>query len=118
MKIPTSDSAFDDLLWEYNGFNDTYQGECEEILLEMQRIFYEDLRVESTINGKLILLTLLNFPELFQKCILVGINYYVNYAMMKKYNDATVSEKPISGMTNYSFFMIFFQSAFCFILEI
>ncbi|XVE72620.1 hypothetical protein DITRI_Ditri11bG0052700 [Diplodiscus trichospermus] len=35
-----------DELWEYNGLQDAHQGECEEILLEMQRIFYEDLRTE------------------------------------------------------------------------
>lgn len=36
----------DDALWEYDGLHTAYQGECEEILLEMQRIFYEDLRTE------------------------------------------------------------------------
>ncbi|OMO89519.1 hypothetical protein COLO4_19724 [Corchorus olitorius] len=36
-----------DELWEYNGLHEAYQGECEEILLEMQRIFYEDLRTDS-----------------------------------------------------------------------
>ncbi|KAF7836752.1 RPA-interacting protein isoform X2 [Senna tora] len=51
IKVPTSDSEFDDLLWEYNGVHNTYEGECEEILLEMQRIFYEDLKVEPTIEG-------------------------------------------------------------------
>ncbi|XP_031372947.1 uncharacterized protein LOC116188001 isoform X2 [Punica granatum] len=35
-----------DPIWEYNGLHDAYQGDCEEILLEMQRIFYEDLREE------------------------------------------------------------------------
>uniref|UniRef100_A0A7N0UTU2 RPA-interacting protein n=1 Tax=Kalanchoe fedtschenkoi TaxID=63787 RepID=A0A7N0UTU2_KALFE len=35
-----------DDLWEYDGLHDTYQGECEEILLEMQKVFYEDLRVQ------------------------------------------------------------------------
>ncbi|KAE8685279.1 Chaperone DnaJ-domain superfamily protein, putative isoform 1 [Hibiscus syriacus] len=35
-----------DELWEYNGLQDAYQGECEEILLELQRVFYEDLRRE------------------------------------------------------------------------
>ncbi|GMI69182.1 hypothetical protein like AT4G12760 [Hibiscus trionum] len=39
-------SETSDELWEYNGLQDAYQGECEEILLEMQRIFYEDLRRE------------------------------------------------------------------------
>lgn len=58
IEVPTSDSERDKKLWEYNGFHDTYQGDCEEILLEMQRIFYEDLEVEPTLNGKLMLLTL------------------------------------------------------------
>lgn len=34
----------DDMLWEYDGLHTAYQGDCEEILLEMQRIFYEDLK--------------------------------------------------------------------------
>uniref|UniRef100_A0A2P2MXQ2 Uncharacterized protein MANES_12G058800 n=1 Tax=Rhizophora mucronata TaxID=61149 RepID=A0A2P2MXQ2_RHIMU len=37
-----------DILWEYDGIHDAYQGECEEILLEMQRIFYDDFRAEPT----------------------------------------------------------------------
>ncbi|KAG5567141.1 hypothetical protein RHGRI_002641 [Rhododendron griersonianum] len=41
-----SGMAVDDALWEYDGLHTAYQGECEEILLEMQRIFYEDLRTE------------------------------------------------------------------------
>ncbi|XP_028755667.1 uncharacterized protein LOC114715029 isoform X2 [Neltuma alba] len=47
----TSDSEFDDLLWEYDGVHTTYQGECEEILIEMQRIFYEDLEAEPNIKA-------------------------------------------------------------------
>ncbi|XP_022771616.1 uncharacterized protein LOC111314475 isoform X2 [Durio zibethinus] len=39
-------SKASDELWEYNGLQDAYQGECEEILLEMQRIFYEDHMTE------------------------------------------------------------------------
>ncbi|CAK9312059.1 unnamed protein product [Citrullus colocynthis] len=35
-----------DVLWEYEGIQDAYQGEGEDILLEMQRIFYEDLNVD------------------------------------------------------------------------
>ncbi|KAH9603430.1 hypothetical protein KSS87_012635, partial [Heliosperma pusillum] len=31
-----------DMLWEYNGIHTADQEECEEILLEMQKIFYED----------------------------------------------------------------------------
>ncbi|KAL5549540.1 hypothetical protein UlMin_004771 [Ulmus minor] len=48
LKMSTSSVEMDDMLWEYNGLYDAYQGECEEILLEMQKIFYEDLREEST----------------------------------------------------------------------
>ncbi|KAJ8559259.1 hypothetical protein K7X08_000027 [Anisodus acutangulus] len=40
--------ALDDTIWEYNGLHEAYQGDCEEMLLEMQRIFYEDLRMEET----------------------------------------------------------------------
>lgn len=36
----------DDILWEYDGLDGACQGECEEILLEMQKIFYEDLNSE------------------------------------------------------------------------
>lgn len=45
-KKSTSASETDDMLWEYDG--NTYDGECEEIMLEMQRIFYEDPRTEPT----------------------------------------------------------------------
>ncbi|XP_031100041.1 RPA-interacting protein B isoform X1 [Ipomoea triloba] len=38
----------DEIIWEYDGLHTAYQGDCEEMLLEMQRIFYEDLRVEET----------------------------------------------------------------------
>ncbi|CAN0897469.1 hypothetical protein LINGRAHAP2_LOCUS19148 [Linum grandiflorum] len=40
----------DDMLWEYDGLHDAYDGDCEEILLEMQRIFYEDLKEESNMK--------------------------------------------------------------------
>ncbi|CAK7349190.1 unnamed protein product [Dovyalis caffra] len=49
LKFPTCAlEASDEVLWEYDGLHDAYQCECEEILLEMQRIFYEDLRDETT----------------------------------------------------------------------
>ncbi|EEF37781.1 uncharacterized protein LOC8288309 [Ricinus communis] len=48
LKIPTSAPDPSDILWEYDGLHDAYQGECEDMLLEMQRIFYEDLRAEPT----------------------------------------------------------------------
>ncbi|KAK4774548.1 hypothetical protein SAY86_009483 [Trapa natans] len=38
----------DGCIWEYKGLQDAYPGDCEEILLELQRIFYEDLREEHT----------------------------------------------------------------------
>lgn len=40
-----------DMLWEYDGLHNAYQGDCEEILLEMQRIFYEDLDSEQNRKG-------------------------------------------------------------------
>ncbi|KAL6978941.1 hypothetical protein U1Q18_020620 [Sarracenia purpurea var. burkii] len=46
--IITSAHEVDDPLWEYDGLHSAYEGECEEILLEMQRIFYEDLQTEPT----------------------------------------------------------------------
>ncbi|GMP90064.1 hypothetical protein CsSME_00041361 [Camellia sinensis var. sinensis] len=47
-EILSSTPEVDDAIWEYEGLHTAYQGECEEILLEMQRIFYEDLRTEPT----------------------------------------------------------------------
>ncbi|XP_047328537.1 uncharacterized protein LOC124931987 isoform X2 [Impatiens glandulifera] len=49
----TCTSGKDDMLWEYAGLQEAYQGECEDILLEMQRIFYEELEKDETIpdNG-------------------------------------------------------------------
>lgn len=41
-----------DILWEYGGPEDAYEGDSEEILLEMQHLFYNDLISETTINGK------------------------------------------------------------------
>lgn len=52
LKISTSVPEIDDILWEYDGLHDACQGECEEILLEMQRIFYEDVKAESAGKGK------------------------------------------------------------------
>ncbi|XP_021300646.1 uncharacterized protein LOC110429083 [Herrania umbratica] len=46
LEISNSVPKATDELWEYSGLQDAYQGECEEVLLEMQRIFYEDLRTE------------------------------------------------------------------------
>ncbi|KAJ4849848.1 hypothetical protein Tsubulata_040810 [Turnera subulata] len=45
-KVSDPAAEANDLLWEYDGLHDAYQGDCEEILLEMQRIFYEDLRAQ------------------------------------------------------------------------
>ncbi|OIV97530.1 hypothetical protein TanjilG_12287 [Lupinus angustifolius] len=48
--VPISDCEMDDLLWDYDGLHSTYQGECEEIMLEMQRIFYQDLTSKPVIK--------------------------------------------------------------------
>ncbi|KAI3450162.1 hypothetical protein Pfo_006827 [Paulownia fortunei] len=45
---PMFGTATDDMIWEYDGLHTAYQGDCEEMLLEMQRIFYEDLRTEES----------------------------------------------------------------------
>uniref|UniRef100_A0A803MFM8 RPA-interacting protein n=1 Tax=Chenopodium quinoa TaxID=63459 RepID=A0A803MFM8_CHEQI len=45
-KLPSSLSGEDDVLWEYDGPHTADKSECEEILLEMQRIFYEDIKLE------------------------------------------------------------------------
>lgn len=60
LQFTTSASDISDILWEYDGLHDAYKGECEEILLEIQRIFYEDLRDESTKKGEIWLLFLSN----------------------------------------------------------
>lgn len=51
-KFPTSSLEANDVLWEYDGLHKAYDGDCEEILLEMQRIFYEDLMAEPTRKGE------------------------------------------------------------------
>ncbi|KAJ4730308.1 RPA-interacting protein [Melia azedarach] len=48
MKKSAAAAEPNDIIWEYDGLDSAYQGECEEILIEMQRIFYEDLRSEPT----------------------------------------------------------------------
>lgn len=50
---PISASETNDLLWEYDGLHAACQEEREEILLEMQRIFYDDLRLDQTRGGDL-----------------------------------------------------------------
>lgn len=45
-EVPSSLSGDDDVLWEYDGLCTADKDECEEILLEMQRIFYEDIKLE------------------------------------------------------------------------
>uniref|UniRef100_A0A803L858 RPA-interacting protein n=1 Tax=Chenopodium quinoa TaxID=63459 RepID=A0A803L858_CHEQI len=45
-ELPSSLSGEDDILWEYDGPHTADKSECEEILLEMQRIFYEDIELE------------------------------------------------------------------------
>lgn len=52
LKSPASAPEANDVLWEYDGLHSVYQGECEEILLEMQRIFYVDYRAEPTRKGE------------------------------------------------------------------
>ncbi|CAN8236754.1 unnamed protein product [Cochlearia groenlandica] len=41
----------DDMLWEYEGLKHDYVGDSEDILLEMQRIFYKDLLLSDDIVG-------------------------------------------------------------------
>ncbi|CAA2960963.1 Hypothetical predicted protein [Olea europaea subsp. europaea] len=48
--VPTFGTASDDMIWEYDGLHTDYQGSCEELLFEMQRIFYEDLRTEESLK--------------------------------------------------------------------
>ncbi|CAA2979576.1 Hypothetical predicted protein [Olea europaea subsp. europaea] len=48
--VPTFGTASDDMIWEYDGLHTDYQGSCEELLFEMQRIFYEDLRAEESLK--------------------------------------------------------------------
>ena len=58
----------DDILWEYDGLHAACQGECEEILLEMQKIFYEDLNSEQIGKGKVLLLIYnsIGYPQFFK----------------------------------------------------
>ncbi|CAN6558782.1 unnamed protein product [Malus baccata var. baccata] len=48
VRSSTSVPEANDMLWEYDGLTNVYQGDCEEILLEMQRIFYEDMTIHPT----------------------------------------------------------------------
>ncbi|KAI3920275.1 hypothetical protein MKW92_021532 [Papaver armeniacum] len=53
--LTSDDAMLDDAIWEYDG-NCTAkatESECEEIMIEMQRVFYEDLRVQQSITGKI-----------------------------------------------------------------
>ncbi|XP_038703456.1 uncharacterized protein LOC119999779 isoform X2 [Tripterygium wilfordii] len=50
LKISETNPEVNDVLWEYGGLHDAYQGECEDILLEMQRIFYEDLKAGQSVT--------------------------------------------------------------------
>lgn len=52
-EVQTSLSGDDDILWEYDSHRTDDKAECEEILLEMQRIFYEDISLELSQKGKL-----------------------------------------------------------------
>ncbi|CAA0825975.1 Unknown protein [Striga hermonthica] len=45
---PSLNISTDDMIWEYDGLHTACQGDCEEILLEMQRIFYEDLKTKES----------------------------------------------------------------------
>lgn len=49
--VPLFGTDTDDMIWEYEGLQTAYRGDCEEMLLEMQKIFYEDLRTEDNRKG-------------------------------------------------------------------
>ncbi|XP_026432752.1 uncharacterized protein LOC113330107 isoform X2 [Papaver somniferum] len=48
--LTSDDAMLDDAIWEYDGNCTTKatESECEEIMIEMQRIFYDDLRVQQS----------------------------------------------------------------------
>lgn len=51
-EIPTSTAEGDeDMLWEYDGLHTASEFECEEVMLELQRAFYEDFRMSQTSQG-------------------------------------------------------------------
>lgn len=52
-EIPTSTAKVDEdmMLWEYDGLHTASHFECEEVMLELQRMFYEDIRVNQTHRG-------------------------------------------------------------------
>ncbi|KAI4374437.1 hypothetical protein MLD38_012431 [Melastoma candidum] len=45
-KISDFSCKEDEIIWEYDGVHDAYQVDYEEILLEIERIFYEDLKFD------------------------------------------------------------------------
>lgn len=60
----------DDLLWDYEGPPDTtYKGECEDILLEMQRIFYQDLNSQPPLQRNLLSLYFI-YHHMLSNCLL------------------------------------------------
>lgn len=61
-----------DVLWEYEGIHDAYEGDGEEILLEMQRIFYEDLNVDLRQKGELSDAVLFSEVHYLKVCIFCG----------------------------------------------
>lgn len=50
-EVPTFDTKTDDMIWEEDEISTSYQGDYEEMLLLMERIFYEDLRIEKIKKG-------------------------------------------------------------------
>ena len=90
-EIPTSTAKVDeDMLWEYDGLHTASQLECEDVMLELQRMFYEDIRINQTQRGisdllekKLFFVFQLNcvFPVLQQPCSLVCLNCCKLYSL-------------------------------------
>lgn len=74
----------DDDIWEYDGLHAVYQGDCEEMLLEMQKIFYEDLAKEEFRKGICILNIAnpcISFFSLSHLCNCQKINFANAYAV-------------------------------------
>lgn len=75
-EIQTSTANVDeDLLWEYDGLHTASQFECEEVMLELQRMFYEDIMMNRTHRGISTLILCLNSIAFFQFCSSLALLY-------------------------------------------
>ncbi|TYJ99094.1 uncharacterized protein E5676_scaffold248G002980 [Cucumis melo var. makuwa] len=89
-----------DVLWEYEGIHDAYEGDGEEILLEMQRIFYEDLNVDMRQKGDfadaVYFLKFIISKFVYSVAVFQGLNAFKNAILSRMFTQFFAeSEGPI-----------------------